>query len=147
MTMRERVKGWLLGEEIRMVRLGVAQVQSLAAEMAELMRQQAKMAADVAKVRLQAELLVALHEKLAYQVKLSKDLQAEMLSEVRGSWAESVKELREELGRIGGGVERSEALLAPVIAMKNQRNARAVVVTPDWDQVQVRNLEQFVEVK
>ncbi|MFP5231527.1 MAG: hypothetical protein ACLGQX_02735 [Acidobacteriota bacterium] len=139
MTMRERVRDWLWGEEIRAIRATAAQVERTAEGIAQMLLRQAALVEGVSRLRVQVEILLERAQEIGYQAKLGKDLQAEALSELRSVRARAL----EELGKLDAAQERLCLLLEPVA----ERRRRAAVTVPDWDQVQARNLEEFVEPK
>ena len=139
MTMRERVRDWLWGEEIRAVRATSAQVERMAQGISQMMPRQAALVEGVSRLRVQVEILLERVQEIGYQAKLGKDVQAETLSEVRSLRDRAI----EELVKLAAAQERLCLLLEPVA----ERRRRAAVAVPDWDQVQARNLEDFVESK
>ncbi len=139
MTMRERVRDWLWGEEIRAIRASSAQVERMAQGIAQMMPRQAALVEGVSRLRVQVEILLERAQEIGYQAKLGKDLQAEALSELRSVRARAL----EELSKLDAAQERLCLLLEPVA----ERRRRAAVTVPDWDQVQAMNLEEFVESK
>ena len=139
MTMRERVRDWLWGEEIRAIRANSAQVEKMAQGIAQMMPRQAALLEGVSRLRVQVEILLERVQEIGYQAKLGKDVQAETLSEVRSLRDRAI----EELVKLAAAQERLCLLLEPVA----ERRRRAAVAVPDWDQVQARNLEDFVESK
>jgi hypothetical protein len=139
MTMRERVRDWLWGEEIRAIRGSSAQMERMAQGIAQMLPRQAALVEGVSRLRVQVEILLERAQEIGYQAKLGKDVQAETLSELRGLRDRAIA----ELGKLDAAQERLSLLLEPVA----ERRRRVAVAVPDWDQVQARNLEEFVESK
>ena len=125
MTMRERVKEWLLGEEIRAIRDSSAQVERMAQGIAQMLPRQAALVEGVSRLRVQVEILLERAQEIGYRAKLGKDVQAETLSELRSLRDRAL----EELGKMDAAQERLSLLLEPVAERRSRKN----MVRPYWE--------------